>query len=163
MKTLLVLRHGKAAQEGAAADRDRPLVQEGKRSAESVGRWLLTDDLVPDRIISSSAERARDTARRVAAAAQFGGALDELDELYLAEPEAYIKAVRRLGPDVQRALVVGHNPGLEALALILTGEPLSLPTAGLVVCSLPIANFGDLSLQVRGHLTRFVRPKDLES
>jgi len=163
MKTLLVLRHGKAAQEGAAADRDRPLVQEGKRSAEGVGRLLLTDDLVPDRIISSSAERARDTARRVAAAAQFGGALDELDELYLAEPEAYIKAVRRLGPDVERALVVGHNPGLEALALILTGEPLSLPTAGLVVCSLPIANFGDLSLQVRGHLTRFVRPKDLES
>jgi phosphohistidine phosphatase len=162
MRTLLVLRHGKAAQEEAGSDRDRPLTQRGKRSAEVVGHLLRDDDLIPDRIISSSAERARDTARRVAAAAKFGGVIDELDELYLAEPEAYITAVSRLGGNAERVLVVGHNPGLEALALILTGEPLSLPTAGLVVCSLPIASFAELSLQVRGNLTRFVRPKDLD-
>lgn len=163
MKTLLLLRHGKAAQEGTGADRDRPLVQQGKRSAEVVGHLLRDDDLVPDRIITSSAERARDTARGVAAAAEFRGAVDELDQLYLAEPQAYITAVRELGGTADRLLVVGHNPGLEALALILTGAPLSLPTAGLVVCALPIANFGDLTLQIRGNLTRFVRPKDLES
>jgi phosphohistidine phosphatase len=162
MRTLLFLRHGKAAQEEAGSDRDRPLTRRGKRSAEVVGHLLRDDDLVPDRVISSSAERARDTARRVAAAAKFGGEIDELDELYLAEPEAYITAVRRLAGEAERVLLVGHNPGLEALALILTGEPLSLPTAGLVVCTLPIASFGQLSLQVRGHLARFVRPKELE-
>ena len=160
MRTLLVLRHGKAAQEEAGSDRDRPLTQRGKRSAEAVGHLLRDDELVPERIISSSAERARDTARRVAAAAKFAGVIDELDELYLAEPEAYIKALRRLGGEAERVLVVGHNPGLEALALILTGEPLSLPTAGLVVCSLPIASFNELSLQVRGNLARFAHPKD---
>ena len=159
MRTLLVLRHGKAAQEEAGSDRDRPLTQRGKRSAEAVGHLLRDDDLVPDRVISSSAERARDTARRVASAAKFEGVIDEL---YLAEPDSYIMAVRRLGVDAERVLVVGHNPGLEALALILTGEPLSLPTAGLVVCSLPITSFAELSLQVRGNLKRFVRPKDLD-
>ncbi len=162
MRTLLILRHGKAAQEEAGSDRDRPLTQRGKRAAEAVGYLLRDEDLVPDRVVSSSAERARDTARRVAAAAKFGGVIDELDELYLAEPEAYISAVRRLAGDAERVLLVGHNPGLEALALILTGEPLSLPTAGLVVCSLPIADFGQLSLQVRGNLARFARPKELE-
>ncbi|MES1178450.1 MAG: histidine phosphatase family protein [Myxococcales bacterium] len=160
MKTLLVLRHGKAAQEEAGSDRDRPLTQRGKRAAEMVGHLLRDDDLVPDRVICSSAERARDTARRVAAAAKFGRVIDELDELYLAEPEAYITAVRQLSGDAERVLVVGHNPGLEALALILTGEPVALPTAGLAVCSLPIASFADLTLQVRGNLTRFVRPKE---
>ncbi len=160
MRTLLILRHGKAAQEESGSDRDRPLTQRGKRAAEVVGHLLRDDDLVPDRIISSHAERARDTARRVAAAAKFGGVLDELAELYLAEPEAYIKAVQERASDAARVLLVGHNPGLEALALILTGEPVSLPTAGLVVCTLPIASFSELSLQVRGNLTRFVDPKE---
>jgi phosphohistidine phosphatase len=160
MRTLLVLRHGKAAPEEAGSDRDRPLTLRGKRAAEAIGHLLRDDDLVPDRVISSSAERARDTARRAAAAAEFGGAIDELDELYLAEPDAYITAVRRLGGDAERVLVVGHNPGLEALGLILTGEPVSLPTAGLLVCTLPIASFAELTLQVRGNLARFVSLKD---
>jgi phosphohistidine phosphatase len=163
MRTLLILRHGKAAPEGAGSDRDRPLTPQGKRAAEQVGQLLADDTLLPDRVISSSAERARDTARRAASVAKYRGVIDELDELYLAEPEAYITAVRRLAGQAERVLLVGHNPGLEALALILTGEPLSLPTAGLVVCSLPIASFGELTLQVRGNLTRFVRLKDLEA
>jgi len=70
--------------------------------------------------------------------------------------------VRKYAPDAQRVLVVGHNPGLEALALILTGEPVSLPTAGLVVCNLPIASFAELEPRVRGKMARFARPKELK-
>ena len=162
MRTLLILRHGKAApEENDRGDRDRPLTKRGKHAAELIGHLLRDDQLVPDRIISSSALRARDTARRVAAAAKFGGVLDELDELYLAEPEAYITALVERAGDAERVLVVGHNPGLEALALILTSEPVSLPTAGLVECALPIANFSELSLEVRGKLRMLRRPKEL--
>jgi phosphohistidine phosphatase len=162
MRTLLILRHGKAAQDEDGADRDRPLTKRGKHAAELIGHLLRDDELVPDRIISSSALRARDTARRVAAAAKFGGVIDELDELYLAEPEAYITALLAHAGDAERVLVVGHNPGLEALATILTSEPVSLPTAGLVECALPIASFSELSLQVRGKLRMLRRPKDLD-
>jgi phosphohistidine phosphatase len=88
--------------------------------------------------------------------------IDELDELYLAEPEAYITALKEHAADAERVLVVGHNPGLEALALILTSEPVSLPTAGLVECALPIASFSELSLEVRGKLRMLRRPKDLD-
>jgi phosphohistidine phosphatase len=162
MRTLLILRHGKAAQEEADGDRNRPLTKWGKRAAELIGHLLRDHDLVPDHVISSSALRAKDTARRVAAAAKFSGVLDELDELYLAEPDDYLAAVKRLAEAAGCAMVVGHNPGLEALALLLTGEPVSLPPAGLVVCELPISNFSELSLAVRGKMTRFERPKDLE-
>ena len=161
MITLLILRHGKASHEDEARDCDRPLSKRGKREAEHMGQLLRDQELVPDRIISSSAQRARDTARRVAARSGFRGQLDELDELYLAEPEAYVEAVRRLGAGSGRVLVVGHNPGLEALALLLTGEPASLPTAGLVVCALPISNFSELSLAVTGKLSRSERPPSL--
>jgi len=163
MRTLLILRHGKATNDDPGLDRDRPLTKRGKREAEQMGQRLADNDLVPDRIISSSALRARDTARRVAAESGFRGAIDELDELYLAEPESYIMAVKRLAAEgAERVLLVGHNPGLEALALLLTGEPTSLPTAGLIVCALPIASFSELSLEVSGKLTRFERPKGVE-
>ena len=162
MRTLLILRHGKAAQEGDDGDGARPLTKRGKQEAEEIGELLRREGLAPDRILSSNAQRARDTARRVAAATQFSGAIDELEELYLAEPEAYITAVRRRAPDAQRVLLVGHNPGLEALALILTGDPVSLPTAGLVVCTLPIASFAEFAPQVRGKMARFERPKTRE-
>jgi phosphohistidine phosphatase len=162
MRTLLILRHGKAAQEEDGVDRDRPLTKRGKHASELIGHLLRDDELVPDRIITSSALRARDTARRVAAAAKFGGVIDELDELYLAEPEGYITALKERGGDAERVLVVGHNPGLEALVLILTSEPVSLPTAGLVECALPIASFSELSLEVRGKLRMLRRPKDLD-
>jgi phosphohistidine phosphatase len=163
MRTLLILRHGKAASDEGGLDRNRALTKRGKREAEQMGQRLRESDLVPDRIISSSALRARDTARRVAAESGFRGAIDELDELYLAEPEAYITVVKQLADEgAERVLLVGHNPGLEALALLLTGEPTSLPTAGLIVCALPIANFSELSLEVSGKLTRFERPKVLE-
>lgn len=157
MVTLLILRHGQAAPEESGTDHDRPLTAAGKRAADEVGAFLRDEQLVPDCIISSDARRARETARRVAAGAHFGGAITELEELYLAEPEAYIMALNRLAGSAERALIVGHNPGLEALALILTADPISLPTAGLVVCALPIPDFSALSLEVRGKRTGFVR------
>jgi phosphohistidine phosphatase len=162
MRTLLVLRHGKAGQDEGEGDRDRPLTKRGKHAAELIGHLLRDDEIVPDRIISSSALRARDTARRVAAASKFDGVIDELDELYLAEPEAYIKALVERAGDAACVLIVGHNPGLEALAMILTSEPVSLPTAGLVECALPIANFAELTREVRGKLRMLRRPKDLD-
>jgi phosphohistidine phosphatase len=161
MRTLLLLRHGQAAPEQAGTDRERRLTQRGIRAAELVGHLLREGDLLPERILSSSAVRARDTARLVAAAAHFEGVIDELDELYLAEPEAYLAALRRLAGGCERVLIVGHNPCLEGLALALTAEPLALPTAGLVVCSLPIANFSEVSLKVSGKMSRFVDPSEL--
>ena len=160
MRTLLILRHGQAAPEGAGQDHERPLTQHGARSAERVGRVLQQKQLLPDRIISSTALRARDTAQRVAVSAGFTSAIDELDALYLAEAEAYIIAVRELAAAAQCVLIVGHNPGLEELALILTGERRSLPTAGLVVCALAITSFSELSLEVAGKMTFFSAPSE---
>ena len=163
MRTLLLLRHGKAAPEGAGGDRDRPLTARGVRAAERVAELLRSEHLVLGRVICSAALRARDTARCVAQSLAFEGAIHELDELYLAEPEAYLSALRRLGGAAECALLVGHNPSLQELALILTGQHLMLPPAGLVVCSLPVADFSEVRPGVTGEMMRFFAPREAET
>jgi phosphohistidine phosphatase len=59
--TLLVLRHAKAAGEPGVNDLHRPLTGRGRRDAQVAGRWLLAQRVIPDRVVCSSAERARET------------------------------------------------------------------------------------------------------
>ena len=66
MVELLLLRHGKSDWSTNTIDFDRPLKKRGKRNAKQIGMWLLDNDLIPDLIISSPANRAISTAKIVA-------------------------------------------------------------------------------------------------
>ncbi|MFB3041695.1 MAG: histidine phosphatase family protein, partial [Candidatus Poribacteria bacterium] len=67
MKTLLILRHAKSSWEHPElTDHDRPLNKRGKRDAPRMGKLLRVQGLVPDLIMSSTAKRARSTAKTVA-------------------------------------------------------------------------------------------------
>lgn len=162
MKTLLILRHAKSDwDQPALADHDRPLNARGKRDAPRMGELLRHEGLAPKAILCSSAKRARKTAELVAQAAGFEGDLQLLEELYAAEPSAYLKACAGLGDDIDTAMVVGHNPGLEELLELLTGERLPLPTAALAQVDLPIAYWAELRQRVRGRLVNLWRPKEI--
>src|ERR1041385_8347311 len=131
MKTLLILRHAKATHHLPVGDFDRPLTERGECDAGEVGRWLKKHDLVPDLVVSSSAVRARATAATAVEECGYEGQIELKAELYLAEPEVLVEAVRRLPAHAGRVLIVGHNPGLEQLVYRLTGESHSLGTASL--------------------------------
>lgn len=162
MKTLLILRHAKSSwDDPALADHDRPLNKRGKRDAPRMGQLLRDQGLTPDLVISSSAKRAAKTAQAVAEASGYEGEILLRDELYAAEPEAYIGVLKRLGEAHESVLVVGHNPGLEELVDLLTGESLHLPTAALAQVSLPVEEWTDLSDETRGKLVGSWNPKSL--
>jgi phosphohistidine phosphatase len=153
-----VLRHAKAAA-GGPDDHGRPLTARGRRQATDVGRYLAGAPVpgvpVPDLVLSSSARRALDTARLVAA---------ELDEevelvvdrgLYDADPGDVVDLVRMLGGEARALLVVGHNPTVHELALLLLdcGDSAGraalergFPTAALAVVAVPDASWSALSL-----------------
>jgi phosphohistidine phosphatase len=162
MKTLLILRHAKADRDEAPTDHARELTKKGKKAARRIGEILREENALPDLILSSAAERARRTAEETAAAAEYRGELKLLEELYLAEPHAYLDALRRFGGPAQRVLVVGHNPGIEALIFRLTGAAEHMPTAALAECSLQIDDWAALGPETTGVLERVVRPKELE-
>jgi phosphohistidine phosphatase len=143
-KELLILRHGKSSWDVECDDFDRPLVERGKRGAESVGVWLQQQNLLPDFILSSPAARAIDTARRCCKAMG-------INERHIyQEPDIYeanaatLKAILNECPrQAQRVMLVGHNPGLEHLLLDLVHLPIAqeeednlLPTATLAYLTL---------------------------
>ena len=162
MKTLLLLRHAKSSwKHPALADHDRPLNKRGKRTAPRVSALLQDEDLIPDLMLCSSAVRAYTTALLVAKACGYAGEIKRIRKLYLAEPETYVEVLRQVAEKHARVLVVGHNPGLEALIEALTGEAMAMPTAALAQVELSLKRWSDLDTDTDCKLVNVWRPKDL--
>ena len=161
MKSILVLRHTKSSRKDPdLTDHDRPLNKRGKRDAPRMGRLLKKENLVPDIIISSTAMRARATAEVVAKASGYKGDITFSRSLYAAGPQAYIDALHDLSDDHVRALVIGHNPGLEELVEMLTGEIHLMPTCSLAYVKLRIGKWIERDYKIKGHVAEIWRPPD---
>ena len=162
MKTLLILRHAKSSWNNAnLTDHERPLNKRGKADAPRMGKLLADEELTPDLIITSSAERALTTAEQVALASGYEAEIIVTRELYHADPEDYLEVLREKAGSNERVMVVGHNPGMEALVEELTGSYELMPTAALAQVKLPIASWGELVEGVVGELVGVWRPKEL--
>jgi phosphohistidine phosphatase len=162
MKTLLILRHAKSSwKKPGLADHDRPLNKRGKGDAPRMGQWVEQQDLVPDLIITSTANRARVTAEVVAENSGYEGEIQLERSFYMGYPEAYLEVLRQLPDEVQTVMVVGHNPGLEELLEELVMEPERLPTAALARIDLPIQTWQELDDEVVGELVNLWRPREL--
>lgn len=126
MTELLLLRHGKAKKAPDLPDADRPLKNSGKRGAQRLGAWLQTQQTVPDRVLSSPAERARETAAKcVKAMGETVSLITDEPRLYNADMASMLALVREHAPDTGRLMLVGHNPAIEQLVQYL------LPSAAL--------------------------------
>lgn len=162
MKTLLILRHAKSSWNNARlSDHQRPLNQRGRQDAPRMGRLLRTEELVPDLIISSTAERALATAEAVALSSGYEAEIRSTRLLYHAEPEAYLDAVRQTDDARECVMVVGHNPGVSELLERLTGDQEQMPTAALAQILLPIKSWRELNEATEGQLVNLWRPREL--
>jgi phosphohistidine phosphatase len=145
-RELLILRHGKSDWGGDAVDDfDRPLARRGRKAVKCMASWLRRQDLLPQHILSSTAERARQTTLRLCRYADIPESRVEwYDAIYAADLEALLEVLVNAPQRHGRTMIVGHNPGLEELVAYLAGEPMvapagspALPTAGLVCLSMP--------------------------
>ena len=171
MKTLTLLRHAKSGwDDPVARDFDRPLNARGQRAAAVIGRYLRSEELTYDRVLASPAVRVTETIAGVEGG--YGGALapDWDKRIYLASAATLLDLVREQSDAVARLLMVGHNPGLEDLAMLLVpaGQGAArdaleakFPTATLAVIELPIDHWHDAGRGI-ARLERFVRPRDLD-
>lgn len=139
MRELILLRHAHAEPASTGqADLDRPLSAVGLAEAEAAGKWLKENNLQPDCVLCSPARRTRETLEAVVGITGFFEHKLE-DKVYDATPGTLIGLVDDRN-DVERLMIVGHNPGLERLvALLNTGETSDyrgMPPAGVAVLQL---------------------------
>jgi phosphohistidine phosphatase len=137
---LLLLRHGKSDWESAIEDFHRPLKKRGRLAAQYIGLWLQEQRLIPDLIISSPAERALKTAKKVCAAL----ALDvenivQDGRVYEASCGQLMSVLHETPQTVHRLLLAGHNPGLEELLEYLSDKPLPLHADGKLMPTTALA------------------------
>ncbi len=134
-RQLLLLRHAKA-EPGGATDRDRDLDKRGCRDADALGQEMRRLRLVPQLVLLSNALRTRRTLEHLGAFDP-APAVKVADSLYLAEPDALLSAVQAVADEIRTLLLVGHNPGLHAVALHLAGTQAPQPLRdGLPTCTL---------------------------
>jgi phosphohistidine phosphatase len=176
MLTLTLLRHAKSSwDEPALEDYDRPLAKRGKKAAPEVGSALAAMGLRPDLVLCSGAVRARATLGIVLA--KLGAPVPEVvydDAVYMAEPDALLDRLHRVGPGPagdppRHVMLVGHNPGLEELALMLAGSGAAddtarmtekFPTAAVAVIGFNADSWAAIEAG-SGRLEHFLTPKQL--
>lgn len=174
MKRLFLLRHAKTeAALGAKQDIDRVLLERGRRDAIAMAQYFVGRGLGCERVLCSTAARTRETLALFQPVALAHATQDIRDDLYLAEATELLDIVRSLDDKVSSVMLIGHNPGMEELALMLAGPPLSIEaealhrrlrekfsTSALAVIGFDVPLWRDLR-PGRGVLEDFMRPRDL--
>jgi len=126
---LLILRHAKSAWDtNAPTDFKRPLAKRGIRDAPRMGRRLRKQGLIPDYVVSSPAERARQTTVKVCK--ELGTKKKQIDwdkRIYAGSGRKLLKAVAKSPNKVRTVMLVGHNPGVDELLAYLCGSESKIP------------------------------------
>ena len=164
MRTLYLLRHAKSRwDDPGCPDSQRRLAPRGVRDAKRVAKHLRQLGAAPELVLCSSAVRTRETLELVLPAFAAAAVRVE-DELFGAASDALLERLRMLPEEIGSVLLIGHNPGLQDLALSLVsseadrvGLAAKFPTAALATLALPSwrPSPGD------GELVDFVVPKEL--
>lgn len=148
MKQLFLIRHAEALRETGLADIDRPLSEVGRKNAHKMAVALKAAGVCPDNIISSPANRARETANILADLLEF-----PLEKILLSgsvydssNMETYLDILAENNDKYENIMLFGHNPSITELASVLTeGFSYIMPPAAVVGISFTIDNWQNLS------------------
>jgi phosphohistidine phosphatase len=167
-RRLYLLRHAKSSwKEEGLADHDRPLASRGRRAAKAIGRHLRERGVAPELVLCSTARRVRETLEGIEPL--LGRAAISVEpELYGAGPAELLARLHEIAPPVRSVMVIGHNPALEQLALLLArhGSTVSeleakFPTGALATLAIRGPGWAALD-RGTAELIEFIRPRELE-
>jgi phosphohistidine phosphatase len=168
MHTLYLLRHAKSSwSDPTLADPERPLSPRGRRDAERIAEHCLRLGIAPELVLCSTAQRTRETLELIRPALGAAATVRLEPELYAASAESLLERLRSVPEGFGSVMLVGHNPGLQDLALVLASAGTELerleakfPTAALATLTLPVETWSRLS-QADAVLAAYVVPKQL--
>jgi|SRR5215213_8641079 len=130
MLTLYLLRHAKSSwNDDSKLDFERPLSNRGREACAIVGDFIAENKIDFDLVLVSTSVRTRETVELVKDRANFRGEVRYDERIYEATTSQLLEVVSQVDNDRQSVLLVGHNPGIEDLIAVLTGEHVHVATA----------------------------------
>ena len=165
VKKLFLARHAQASEtEPGIKDIDRFLTRTGQREAMYVGMFMKKHDIIPDLIISSTAQRAMTTAKIVAEQLKYPvEEILEEPEMYEASVRIFLRMINELDVNCQQVMMVGHNPTVTYLAELLTGAVIgNIEPGGVVEIHFANDSWKEVS-QHTGTLIQYKTPAQIEN
>jgi phosphohistidine phosphatase len=167
-RRLYLLRHAKSSwKDEGLADHDRPLARRGRRAAKAIGRHLREQGVEPELVLCSTARRARETLEGIEPALGRRAVRVE-PELYGAGPAELLARLHEVAPPIRSVMVIGHNPAVEELALLLACHGSTVreleakfPTGALATLAFRGPGWAALD-HGTAELIEFIRPRDLD-
>ena len=169
-RQLILLRHAKSSWDDALLeDFDRPLAKRGRTAARGIAGWLAKNRIRPTLVLCSPAVRTRETLDLIREAIGPAAQVIEDRKLYLAERDDLLTRIRAVDDSETTLLMIGHNPGLQDLAVALAASA-GKRERGRIVEKFPTASIAWFGIDGgwgevgpnRATLIKFVRPADLD-
>lgn len=162
MRQLYLLRHAKSSWKYThLKDFDRPLKERGKRNITGIREYAAENIELPELIISSEASRAMATAILFAEGIDYP--IEKIyftKRLYHSTPQVMLEILGEQAEDLQRIMLIGHNPGMTDLANFLQPEFIeNIPTSGLAIIRCK-GNWNELKLH-NNKLVQLITPKSI--
>ncbi|MEZ5017812.1 MAG: histidine phosphatase family protein [Flavipsychrobacter sp.] len=162
IKRVVIVRHAKSSWANAGlADFDRPLNDRGNHDAPMIGKRLKALGVQPELIISSTAKRARQTAKKISS--ELGYKKEDillLDKLYHCHPDTFEEVIYGIEDSVKTVIIVAHNPGITLFVNSLSYQfsSANIPTCGVVVAEFTAKNWNEFN-RVEKQVVIFEYPK----
>ncbi|MCV6545987.1 MAG: histidine phosphatase family protein [Cohaesibacter sp.] len=170
MLRLYLLRHAKSSWTNPAlADYDRPLNKRGRKDLPNIAHYMQQQNYQPQRILCSGAMRTRQTLAGILPALTTDCSIQLLSGLYEGYAPDYLLVLRDHAQNNQSVMIVGHNTGMQEIALRLIGAgdrallndmEIKFPTGSLAVLDFDVPSWNDVTAQT-ANLSDFVKPRDL--
>ena len=161
MFTLYLLRHAKSSwADESMRDFERPLANRGRDDCATIGEFIKEKGIDFDLVLVSTAVRTRETIELVKERAKFNSEVRFDERIYEATTSQLLEVISQVDDDRESVLLVGHNPGIEGLLALLTGEQQRVTTANFAKIKLKATKWSG-NLANKGMLEWIVRPKEI--
>ena len=161
MLTLYLLRHAKSSWDDESnQDFERPLSSRGRKACALIGEYIEEKGIDFDLVLVSTAVRTRETIELIRERAKFRGEVRYDERIYEATVSQLLDVISQVDSDQKSVLLVGHNPGIEELLALLTGDQQHVTTANFAKIKLKVTKWS-ANLAGKGTLEWIVRPKEI--
>ncbi|MBI88976.1 MAG: phosphohistidine phosphatase [Candidatus Marinimicrobia bacterium] len=162
-KSVIIFRHGKSDWDAAFdCDHNRPVSKRGKKDAKKMGKYLNRIEQDPDLTISSTALRARDTAKLAMEYGKWNNNIIYERKIYGGSAEVILQVISQQNSKYNNICVVGHEPILSSfIAKCNNSPPLKFPTASMARIDFEINNWNHINFKF-GNLVWLLKPKEID-